>query len=65
MIRVCLGNLDSLLHVGVGFTDRAISFLLGNALLRVVDRFCGGFLTEGGNVARLVADIGDVDVDES
>ena len=55
---------DVLVPVGLGLTDLTETVLLGHALLGVVDGLGGGFLTEGLDVAGLVADIGDVDVDE-
>ena len=63
--RVGLGDLDSLLHLCVCFTDRTVSVLLSNALLSVVDSLCSGFLTESCNVSGLVADIGYVNVDKA
>ena len=63
--RIGLGNLDTLIHFSVCFTDRTVSVLLGNAALRIVDSLRRGFFTESGNVARFIADIGYVNVYEA
>ena len=58
------GDPDVLVPVGLGLTDLTETVLLGDGLLRVVDGLRGGFLTERLDIAGLVADIGDVHVDE-
>ena len=62
---VCLCHLDALIHIGVRFADGAVAFLLGNGFLRIVDGLCGSFAAKRGDVARLIADIGYVYVDEA
>ena len=59
-----LRDLDPLLHVGLGGTDVAITFLLGDFDLGFVDGAGGGFAAEGVDVAGLIGDVLDVDVDE-
>ena len=62
----CIGGgyVDTLVAVGVGLPDLTVAVFLGDALFRVVDRLCSGFLAQRVNVARFVVDIGHVDVDE-
>ena len=58
------GDLDGLLAQGFGFADFAAAGFIRHLDHGVVDGAGGGFLTEGGDVARGVADVGDVGVDE-
>ena len=62
---VGLGHLDALVAAGLGLADGAVAVLLGHVLLCVVDGLGGGLLAQGVNVAGLVGDVGDVDVDEA
>ncbi len=62
---VGLGHLDALVAAGLGLANGAVAVLLGHVLLGVVDGLGGGLLAQGVNVAGLVGDVGDVDVDEA
>ena len=63
-VTQCLGDADVFVTVGLGLTDFTETVLFGDALLGLVDGLGGGFLTERLDVARLVADVGHVDVDQ-
>ena len=62
LLRV--GDLDSPLALRLGHTDRAQLLLLGHVDLGLLDGRRGRLATDGLDVARLVGDVGDVDVDQ-
>ena len=59
-----LSDADVFVTVGFGLTDFTETVLFGDTLLGLVDGLGGSFLTERLDVARLVADVGHVDVDQ-
>ena len=55
---------DTLAAHGVGLTDGALPVAFRHLNTGLVDGLSGRFFTQGLYVARFVADVGDVDVDE-
>ncbi len=63
-VRVCVGHLDTLLLLSFSGTNSTVTFLLRHLDLGFVDSTSGCFLTKGVDVAGLVGDVPDVDVDD-
>ena len=61
---VGVGHLDGLLALGVGHADFAHLLVVGHVAAGLLDGLRGGLLADGLDVARLVGDVGDVDVDQ-
>ena len=59
-----VGDLDRLELLGLGDADRAVFLLLGDVDLGLVDRGAGGLPADRLDVARVVGQVGDVDVDQ-
>ena len=63
-LGVGLGDTDALLSLRLGRADLAVALLLGHLDLGLVDGTSSGLTAEGVDVARLVGDVLDVDVDQ-
>ena len=59
-----VGDLDRLELLGLGDADRPVFLLLGDVDLGLVDRRAGGLAADRLDVARVVGQVGDVDVDQ-
>ena len=59
-----VGHLDGLLALGLGHADLAQLLLLGHVDLGLLHRLRRRLAADGLDVARLVGDVGDVDVDQ-
>ena len=59
-----VGHADGLLALGLGHADFAHPLVVGHVAAGLLDRLRGRLLADGLDVARLVGDVGDVDVDQ-
>ena len=59
-----LGNTDILVPVRLSLTDFTETILLGNTLLGIIDSLCRSLLSESLDIAGLIADISNIDIDK-